>query len=467
MRAGVEPGVALAAAFERSCRRLGLHLSDRPVIVATSGGADSACALLLTRQVAPHAKLIACYVDHGLRPRTSIDKDIQAVRAQAQAAGAATLVRKARLAPPKSGSTEERAREARYRVLAEAARSRGAALVLTGHQRDDLVETAVLALTRGSGIDGVASMRPLRELAAGIALARPLLWAAKEECEQLVCHLGLPFSRDETNADTTIPRNAVRRLLANLESALPQAGRGISRSVALLAQDKELLDGLSTAACQQARVGQKGELRAAQLRKLPHALLRRVIRAAIAASGSGLRGFSFTHCDAIARAIKEGRGGRFHAGEASVLLSSGKMTVEQPRGERLARFEPVAIDLAKTPLSYNTPLGTATFALKRARTSTHAPEQPLALDAARLKGSALQLRLPQSGDVCVPPGRTRPTSLARYLGKAGVAQSRRGLVPLLCAGGRIAAVVGHRVMASFEPRPGNAILEVQWHAADT
>jgi len=51
-------------------------------------------------------------------------------------------------------------RRARYAALAEYARSVGASCVVAGHQRDDVAESAVLALMRGSGVDGIAAMRP-------------------------------------------------------------------------------------------------------------------------------------------------------------------------------------------------------------------------------------------------------------------------------------------------------------------
>ncbi len=465
----------MVALYERACRLLGVQFDAAPVVVACSGGADSAAALLLARQAAPKAKLIACYVDHGLRPRKSIERDIGAVRAQARATKAKVVVRAlahGRLdsRPLQQGreSPEERARNARYRELESTARSVGAAVVLTGHQRDDLVETSLLALARGSGIDGVAAMWPKRALSADVMLARPLLWATKTQCRELVRSWRVRFSEDETNADTRIPRNAVRALLIELERLLPQSTRGIARSAALLADDRELLRGMSAAAWSQARIQDSLELSVAPLRRLPVALLRRVIRHAVNASAAGLRNFSFEHCDAIARAIKQGRGGRYHAGAGTVVLSSGKFLVETG-AHRASSFSPVTIDLKKLRASYATPLGTATFFLhKRGKKERgDASRQAQFLDAAALlDGGHLELRAPQKGDTCTPSGQQRPVSLARFLGKAGVPLSRRSSVALLCAGGLIAAVLGRRVMEPFVPKSRSPVLEVGWRAAD-
>ena len=453
--------------FERACGLLRMPLTG-PIVVACSGGADSAAALLLLHRVAPQAKLIACYINHGLRPPSSIARDVAAVRAQARAANASVRICRVALAPKAQGSPEERARAARYTELASVARHCSACFVVTGHQQDDLAETSLLALIRGSGIDGVAAMRPMRTLDDNVVLVRPLMWATKAQCGELLRELRLPVSEDETNADTRIPRNAVRALVANLELAAPGASRGISRSAALLADDKNLLDRMSAAAWQRSRIGQSHDLAVAALRNMPIALVRRVIRHAIMASGESLRDFSFEHCNAIASAIKEKRGGRFHAGAATVVLSAGKVAVIRDRARSADTYAPIGIDLDSLPRELTTPRGQVTLKIRRStpRKSAEAgSSQRLDLGALRTAGG-LEIRQPRQGDACVPSGRSRPISLARFLGKSGVPTSDRASVSLLCAGGRIAAVLGLRVMEPFKPKASKPVLEVGWRATD-
>ncbi|MDQ6766548.1 MAG: tRNA lysidine(34) synthetase TilS [Candidatus Eremiobacteraeota bacterium] len=420
--------------------------------------------MLLARRVAPKSKLIACYVDHGIRPKVSIARDVAAVRAQAAAAGATVVVRRVLLGPKTDGSPEERARVARYRALASAAQQSGATFVITGHHQNDLVETSLLALVRGSGIDGVAAMRPLRPLADGVTLVRPLLWATKAQCSDLLQRLRIPTSDDETNADTHIPRNAVRLLVSGLDRVLPGSSRGVARSAALLSDDKALLNRMTAAAYQRARLRDSNDVSAAVLRRMPIALVRRVIRYALAQRGLSLRDFSFGHCNAIAAAIKEKRGGIFHAGTASVVLSAGKLTV-QTAGSARMDVAPVSIVLDGLPCKVNTPLGCASLGIGRARARKTGPLQRLDLAVLQAAGS-LEIRQPRQGDACIPSGRSRPISLARFLGKSGIPRSGRQAVSLLCAGGRIAAVLGLRVMEPFKPKGQGLVLEVGWRATD-
>src|SRR5207247_841809 len=72
--------------------------------------------------------------------------------------------------------TEDAARTARYAFLRRAASEIGATAIATGHTRDDQAETVLLHLTRGSGLAGLAGMRPLRE-----GIARPLLGIGRAE----------------------------------------------------------------------------------------------------------------------------------------------------------------------------------------------------------------------------------------------------------------------------------------------
>ncbi|MBV8223088.1 MAG: tRNA lysidine(34) synthetase TilS [Candidatus Eremiobacteraeota bacterium] len=440
---------------------------SRTVVVATSGGADSAAALLLAREAMPDVRLYAAYVDHGLRPRAAISADIAAVRAQARHVAARVVVARIKVAVRKN-SLEAAARAARYRELARLAARVGADTVVTGHHRDDLSETVLLALARGSGLDGVAALRRRRPLAAGIALLRPLLRYGKDELREFVRASGVPYATDETNDDMRLRRNALRALLRELEQRMPGASAAIARSAALLAADRRVLDRVTDAAWQRARRDRTSEeLSARALRALDPPLLRRVIRYAVRRSAGDLRDFHFAHCDAIARAIAQGRGGRFHAGRASVELSAGRLIVHPDApGDRLPRRARAAAPPDGSTILV--PRGgrverdsTGSIELRRT-TRARAPRRALLLDPDALpENAALNIRAPRTGDTCVPSGRRQATSLARFLAKAGVPKHRRSDTPVLTLADRIVAVVGVRVMEPFAAR-GDRVLALLW-----
>lgn len=167
---------------------------DRPALdCAVSGGADSLALLVL----ACHSgrPVIAVHVDHGLRPDSAADADV--VADAAQRFGAGFVGHRVKVDP--GANLEARARAVRYAVLPEG--------VLTGHTADDQVETILLNLMRGAGLEGLSGIRRER---------RPLLDLRRSETAALCDHVGLQPVVDPTNEHQTVRRNRVRAELVPL-----------------------------------------------------------------------------------------------------------------------------------------------------------------------------------------------------------------------------------------------------------
>ena len=409
------------------------------IAVACSGGADSAAALIETRRLAPRADITACYVDHDVRPRASIERDIAAVRAQAAAVGARTLAAHLRWAESRAGASEAMLRKARYRALATMADRVGASVVVTGHHAGDAAEWVLIAMLRGSGVDGLAVMPEVRPLADGVVLVRPLLHKTKSDLADVVRRRGLPASYDETNAHSHYARTLVREFLAAWTARGAAPEKTLARSARLLADDRAALDALARAELERARSKRaSGSLEARALRALSPAIARRVIRMMVRDTIGPAVDFSLAHCDAIVRAIRERRGGRFHAGNATVVLSAG-----------LLRVRSCSADLYGRPADDK----------HRHYDTGHT----VRIRAASIPASPnLTVRLSAPGDTCIPSGRKHPVSLARFLAKAGVPRDLRASVPLLCVDGRIAAAIGVRVMEPFAPIPGDETVDITW-----
>ncbi len=192
-----------------------------PVVVAVSGGADSVALLrllVLLRQESgslPSHPLIVAHVNHGLRGEQS-DRDEQFVRLLADELDL-PLVHKALSGPTRT--SEESLRDQRYEFLAQLARESGARLIATGHTANDQVETILFRILRGTGIDGLAGIRPVRVLDSVISIVRPLLNIHRTEIEQSLAELNQPYCLDSTNEQSIYTRNYLRNeLIPNLES---------------------------------------------------------------------------------------------------------------------------------------------------------------------------------------------------------------------------------------------------------
>jgi tRNA(Ile)-lysidine synthase len=169
----------------------------------------------------------AVHVDHGLRPGSAGEADV--VVAAAERFGAA--VRCVAVDVPAGPNLEARAREARLAALGPGA--------LTGHTADDAAETVLLNLLRGSGLDGLAGIRP--------GPTKPLLALRRAETQALCRDLGLVPVDDPSNDDRAFRRNQVRHEVLPLldEVAQRDVAAVLARQAQLLGDDAALLDALA------------------------------------------------------------------------------------------------------------------------------------------------------------------------------------------------------------------------------
>ncbi len=203
------------------------------LLLACSGGPDSvALAALLARLArAVGYELVLGHVNHGARPSAEQDECV----VLSVAARLGCPVRVAR--PPWRGSSEAALREARYAALAELAQALGAAAVVTAHTAEDQTETVLLALFRGSGLDGLAGMPVRRPLAAGVDLVRPLLRVTRAELATELRRSGLPYALDPSNALPRYRRNRLRAALAELRPGFPGLDRAVARCAEIVRDD--------------------------------------------------------------------------------------------------------------------------------------------------------------------------------------------------------------------------------------
>lgn len=228
------------------------------VLVAVSGGADSLALLHVLYRLREDKRLpFALYIghlNHGLRG-SGARADAAFVRKEAQrlgvpcsvgAADARAFSRKHRL------SLEDGARRLRYYYLLQLARRIGATRVAVGHHRDDQVETLLMNIIRGTGLDGLAGMKPKRILDQGITLIRPLLEVKREEIELFCRQMNITPQHDETNLETGFLRNRIRlQLLPRLEKEFnPGVRSALQRLARLMAVDRDFLEKESLKALQ-------------------------------------------------------------------------------------------------------------------------------------------------------------------------------------------------------------------------
>ncbi|MEY2619317.1 MAG: putative tRNA(Ile)-lysidine synthetase [Pseudomonadota bacterium] len=264
-----DPGGGLFAALTATL--LSGPAPSFPAAVAFSGGADSTALLLAAHRAWP-GQLHAIHIHHGLQ--AAADDFATHCAALCDALGVPLHTVRVQAQSSPGESPEDAARRARYAALAETARAQGCATVLLGHHADDQVETLLLALSRGAGLPGLASMAGRFER-EGIVFLRPLLEVPGPQLRQGLQEVGVTWVEDPTNAQMVYTRNRIRHtLLPALEAAFPAFRETFARSARHAAQAQTLLAGLATDDL--AQVGDPPSI--AALQALPRARQANVLR---------------------------------------------------------------------------------------------------------------------------------------------------------------------------------------------
>ena len=249
---------------------------DGRYLIGVSGGRDSV-ALLHWLSQSGYKNLIVCHLNHQLRGRSS-DADARfveklAAKYDVDLEMGSTNLRA--LAAKQKISIEAAGREARHKFFAQVTKRRRCRTIFLAHHADDLVETFLINLFRGSGATGLGSIREVSKRRVGdvdLTIARPLLGVWRNEIDDYVRKHRLKFREDASNKNLGPLRNRIRRqIIPYLEKNL---GRNIRQTIyraAMIAAEEEnwIEDQLPDAT--------GVDLAVAKLRDLPIALQRREI----------------------------------------------------------------------------------------------------------------------------------------------------------------------------------------------
>ncbi|NNC74341.1 MAG: tRNA lysidine(34) synthetase TilS, partial [Acidimicrobiia bacterium] len=248
-----------------------------PLVVALSGGADSAVAARVAADRGGEVR--AVHVHHGLP-----DSDQMELAAKAVAASFDIEFESIHVEVPAGPSPEAQARSVRRAALESTAGPQD--WIVTGHQRDDVAETVLDRLGRGSGSTGLAALRPVDG-----RWVRPLLAMSRDDVRMIAEALGLPYDDDPSNADLGHRRNRIRSIAGPvLEDVLgSEAFAGLARSARLLGADDAALEAAAASIEARSSLGE-WYLSAAEVTVADPAVAARAIRRILRVVHGGLPG---------------------------------------------------------------------------------------------------------------------------------------------------------------------------------
>lgn len=289
-------------------------------VVAVSGGVDSMALLHMLYMEALKDrdwKMTVAHLDHGMRSNSAEDRKL--VQAIARQYDLPFVYKEAWLG---EGASEAAARKVRYMFLGTVARASGAEAVITAHHQDDVLETAIINMLRGTKRKGLTA------LSSRDGLVRPLLQVTKAELISYAQQQGLDWHEDETNIDVNYLRNYVRHnLLPQFDEAKRKKllGHIDNLSKVNTELDDLLMDNIDE------HLSDNG-LNRSWFNQLPHEVAREVLASWLRAND--IRGFDSKTLERLVVAAKVSKSGKSYPIQLGYNLSINKASLALVMPER-------------------------------------------------------------------------------------------------------------------------------------
>lgn len=451
------------------CRREKLIENGDFVLVGVSGGADSVCLLHVLKALQEEIGffLEAVHIEHGIRGIESENDAAFVVRLCEEMEIPLRLffVDAVAYAKEQKLGLEEAARILRYDAYAQAAEQvlSSRVKVALAHHADDNAETVLFQMVRGSGIDGMSGMRPMRELMPGAAVVRPLLTVTRAEIERYLQKEKQAYCVDSTNTDTSYSRNKIRcDIFPMLEEVNARAVAHMNQSAMLLRELGDYLDGQVELIAAKALIEREAGLLVlgAELEALPGILKKELLHLAIGkAAGSG-KDIGVDHVESLADLLElqvgrcislphRLRGRRVYEG---ILLEKVEET------EDVASREGFLLDLGAKEfeeklqqgvVQVEVPEGVMSFSLEEYSgecVEISKNTYTKCFDYDKIKGS-FQIRTRQAGDYLIVDSDGHKKRLKEYFINEKIPSDKRDAILLLAQDDKVVWVIGGRIGA--------------------
>jgi len=446
----------------------------QPLVVAVSGGPDSVCLLHILARLKEELgiALHVAHLNHQLRG-VEADADAQYVAELACRLGIPATIERRDVAAYQARqrlSLEEAAREVRYTFLAEVAGSIGTSRVAVGHTVDDHIETVLMHLIRGTGTRGLRGLQPVtewRSVSNSATIIRPLLLVNHEETASYCTRHQLEPRADASNLSLSPLRNKVRlQLLPLLRSYNPRIAEALLRTASIASDDIAFLDEQVARVWDEIAGKQENTVTLDKegFLRLPSALQRHLLRAAIERLVGNVMDIEARHIDGIMAALAKPAGrrlnlplgltfsidyNRFLIGEAPAVsfpVLDMELAINVPGETQLPGWRVAAAIMLPQRGKDDASSNKARLFLERSLEGGEVGKEGYKayFDLDRT-GNKLVVRSRQPGDRFQPLGMSQPKKLSEFMIDAKIPRLWRGQVPLVCSPEHILWVVGWRI----------------------
>lgn len=421
-----------------------LSPGDR-VVVAVSGGPDSVCLLHLLKRLSAEEdlQLFVAHLNHMLREEALNEEEFVRKIAETMSLPFYSERIDVRAQIGKGESLEEGARRLRYDFFRRACAKFSASKMALGHNADDLVETVILNLIRGTGLGGMRGIPPIR-YENSISIIRPLINIWREEIEEYLQEHQIPYVIDRSNFSLQFTRNKIRhQIIPLLIEINPKAKEAIHRFTLIATETHDFIKEQATRAKEELVEHKTKYLLCINLPRLSslHPVIQKEALRLI--FWDFIEDTSLVSSQELETLLKMGEGERLTLPKAIQVEHKGEKLILRKKKIHPAPFE---IPLQVPGYTFVHPVGIGiqarlvegNFIIK----DRHCLE--VTLDMEKIKGNIIA-RNWKKGDKMIPLGMKHPKKLQDIFVDSKVPREDRYRVPILCDEEGIIWVVGLRM----------------------
>ncbi len=423
-----------------------LFAKGEKVLCALSGGADSVALLVFLNELSDELGITVCaaHLNHGIRGDEA-DRDEAFCAELCKSLDVPFVSEKAdvpSIAKARGNGLEEAAREVRYEFLNRAADKFGCGKISTAHHADDNIETVLLHMIRGCGLDGLKGISAVRG-----NIVRPLLTLRKQELVDAMTEMGYSFVHDSTNDETHNTRNYIRHnILPHIYELNESADKAFYRMCASLEKDAAYIE------LQAASIPENAKRD--ELAQLDGAILARYVRD-LYAKITGMTALDGASIALIEDAVKCGKTVKYdvQGGITAYVSSSGIDFVKS--GDDTPVNGSFSLEWGENfilPIGYRI-LITKDKNVAQSFTNIYKTSIMTKVKSGKITvGSELKatLRTVKNGDEYVFGKMKR--SVRRQLINFKIPQQKRSSLPVFCVGSEIFLVHGLRLADGYAPK---------------
>ncbi|KEH90031.1 tRNA(Ile)-lysidine synthetase [Clostridium novyi A str. BKT29909] len=426
------------------------------VVVALSGGPDSICLLhiLHTLKDELNISIVAAHVNHCLRGEAA-DNDEMYVKKICEELGIQCFVKREdvhRISKERGISCEMAGREVRYQFFEEVLHKINGNKIAIAHNANDQAETVLMRILRGTGLDGLVGIRPVRDN----IFVRPIINLTRDEIENY-CDINKLNPRiDKTNFENIYTRNKIRLELIpyiqkNFNSDVIEVLNRFSDTVKV---DNEYINNVAKEKYNEySEISEEKIILKGQLFKEHEAILTRVIRIAIKNIKGNLNNLEKNHIYDIIDIQKKSTG-KYIMLPSGIRVTNNYGDIYVYKEEKKHKVQKINKEVELNLLEENVVTNhklKITLDIIKSKEDIKFDKNPLIkyFDYDKIKG-VIKLRYRKNGDKFMPFGMSGSKKLKDLFIDLKIPKERRDNIPLITFGDDIAWIVGYRISDKFK-----------------